>query len=118
MPVSVLIVDDDHAFRRTARELLGARGYAVVGEAGDCNEAIAAARRLRPDAMLIDVQLPDGHGHELARELSREGVTARMLLTSSDPEAVDADLVEQVGVAGFVPKVELATANLDAYFSR
>ena len=56
---TVLIVDDDAPFRRAARELLTLEGYEVVGEAEDGESAVAAAARLGPAIVLLDVQLPD-----------------------------------------------------------
>jgi CheY-like chemotaxis protein len=59
---SVLVVDDDLEFRRLAGRLLAASGLAVVGEAGSVSAAVSAASRLRPSAVLVDVQLPTGTG--------------------------------------------------------
>src|SRR5215212_12095924 len=84
MATRVLIVDDDRSFRRAAAMLLCARGFEVVGEAADGREAIAAIEALQPDAVLLDVHLPDGDGPELARRLSPDGWGPRVLLTSSD----------------------------------
>jgi CheY-like chemotaxis protein len=57
MRPSVLIVDDHEDFRRSARALLEAEGFAVVGEAGDGAEATAKVRAVRPDVVLVDIQL-------------------------------------------------------------
>ena len=72
MAVSVLIVDDHAAFRAFARTLLTDEGFAVVGEAVDGATALEAARRLRPDVVLLDVQLPDTNGFVLAERFSEE----------------------------------------------
>src|SRR5215207_1230037 len=71
MPRTVLVVDDSAAFRATARMLLTARGYQVVGVAGDVASALEAARALRPDCVVCDVNLPDGDGVTLAGQLTR-----------------------------------------------
>lgn len=118
VPLRVLIVDDDPSFRATARRLLRARGLAVAGEASDYKEALMAVRELAPDGVLIDVHLPDIDGLQVAEELSRDGVGPQILLTSSDSGAATAALAEQHGAAGFVPKTELAGADLERYFSR
>ena len=68
MPRTVLVVDDSAAFRATAQVLLKARGYEVVGAAGDLASAHAAAAELRPDCVLLDVNLPDGDGVTMARQ--------------------------------------------------
>jgi DNA-binding NarL/FixJ family response regulator len=80
----VLIVDDDGDFRRTASRLLAERGYRVVGQAGSVAAARLAIDELRPDAVLLDINLPDGNGISLAEELANSHPDVRVLLTSSD----------------------------------
>ena len=109
---TVLIVDDDAGFRRVARELLEECGLTVVAEAGDGASALAAAREHRPDGALLDVHLPDTTGHALARELHVEFPALRILLTSTDDALGGTE-----GVAGFLPKTELAVSDLGAYFT-
>ena len=70
MARTVLVIDDSAAFRTTARMLLQARGYEVVGVAARHRERLAAARELRPDCVVIDIRLPDGNGLEAARRSS------------------------------------------------
>jgi DNA-binding NarL/FixJ family response regulator len=115
--VSVLIVDDDAGFRRTAAELLRARGFQVAGEAADGTEAVAALQRLQPDAILVDVQLPDADGLDLVRQLVAVDDAPRILVTSSDTNAVGDEEARELGAVGFVPKTELAETDLAAYFS-
>jgi DNA-binding NarL/FixJ family response regulator len=86
MPVSVLIVDDDDSFRALAARLVRAHGLTVVGEAGDAGEGAAAARRLRPDAALVDVGLPDGDGIALAAELAALPWAPRVVVISSNEQ--------------------------------
>jgi CheY-like chemotaxis protein len=105
MPVRVLIVDDDARFRRLARAFLERSGFEVAGEAADGAEALAVAARARPDAALVDVQLPDIDGPTLAAALSAADGGMRILLTSSDPGLGR-------GVTGFVAKDRLAVTNL------
>ena len=118
MSVSVLIVDDDESFIRVATELLRDRGYAVLGHANSGEEGAARAAELEPDAILLDVHLPDRDGVELAMQLSRREHSPIVLLTSTDGQAVDDDLVLSCAAAGFVAKIDLPTADLDAYFTR
>jgi DNA-binding NarL/FixJ family response regulator len=80
---SVLIVDDHPAFRSAARALLEDAGFDVVGEAGDGISAIAVARELRPEIVLLDIQLPDIDGFAVAERLGEEGVRSAIVLTSS-----------------------------------
>src|SRR3954465_5650798 len=67
---TVLIVDDHPTFRATARMLLGAEGYDVVGEAPDGTSGIAAAGELHPDLVLLDVNLPDLDGFSVAQRIT------------------------------------------------
>jgi CheY-like chemotaxis protein len=113
--VTVLVVDDSPSFRRTARAMLATRGFAVVGEATNCGEAVAAARELRPDAVLLDVHLPGVDGLAIAARLSSRVDAPRILLTSSDDEAVSQVLAKRAGAVGFVPKAELVAADLRRY---
>jgi DNA-binding NarL/FixJ family response regulator len=115
MPHSVLIVDDHPGFRASARRILEADGYDVVGEAADGRSAIAAARRLSPDIVLLDVNLPDTDGFQLARELSagRAGAPAIVLVSSHDREDFG-DSLSTSSAAGFVPKDELCGAAVAA----
>jgi DNA-binding NarL/FixJ family response regulator len=108
MATSVLIVDDHPSFRASARMLLECEGYDVVGEAEDGQAALDAVRQLRPDVVLLDVQLPDIDGLEVARRLAASnGFSPAVVLTSSrDLE----DLGMIGGVRGFIPKSELSGA--------
>jgi CheY-like chemotaxis protein len=114
VPTSVLIVDDHPSFRATARALLEAEGFVVVGEAADGESAIEAARRLRPGLMLLDVQLPDIDGFEVASRLTGNGDAPAIVLTSSRDGSDFGELVGECGAVGFVPKAELSGAALAA----
>jgi two-component system nitrate/nitrite response regulator NarL len=72
MRPSVLIVDDHAAFRAAARELLESEGFRVVGEAADGAAALAAVAELEPDVVLLDVQLPDLNGFDVADRLGTD----------------------------------------------
>jgi DNA-binding NtrC family response regulator len=102
----VLIVDDDGEFRRTAGRLLADRGYRVVGEVDSVAAARLAIEELRPDAVLLDINLPDGDGVSLADELASSHPGLRVLLTSTDatPEATP-----------FVAKTDLVATDLVPY---
>jgi len=69
----VLIVDDHAGFRRLARRLLEASGLTVVGDASDGASAVAAARALDPDLVLLDVVLPDSDGFAVAEQIAGLG---------------------------------------------
>ena len=109
---SVLVIDDDAAFRDLARRMLGADGFAVVGEAETVAAAIVAVHELRPDAALVDIGLPDGDGISLALQLSSLPWRPHIVLTSADPDAADADDVRRSGARAFVAKDLLPNAPL------
>jgi CheY-like chemotaxis protein len=115
-PVRVLIVDDSAPFRRAARELLRRRGYVVVGEAASAAGAIEAAERLEPDAVLLDVHLPDGCGFELSDLLTQARPGLAVLLSSADDPADCEVRVKACGARGFVPKCCLAATPLERFW--
>jgi DNA-binding NarL/FixJ family response regulator len=80
---TVLIVDDHAGFRAAARALLEACDFDVVGEAGDGASGVAAAVELRPEIVLLDIQLPDLDGFAVADRLARDGVSSAVVLISS-----------------------------------
>jgi len=108
MATTVLIVDDHPSFRATARALLEAEGYDVVGEAEDGVSALRAAEELHPDVVLLDVQLPDFDGFHVAAQLTVNGDGPAVVLTSSRDAADFGPLIRQSGARGFVPKAELS----------
>ncbi|HEX6781741.1 MAG TPA: response regulator transcription factor [Solirubrobacterales bacterium] len=108
MPKSVLIVDDHAGFRASARRMLEASGYAVVGEAPDGEAALAAAGALAPDLVLLDVQLPDGDGFEVAARLQGLDRVPDVVLTSSRDRADFGDAVAESPARGFIAKAELS----------
>lgn len=115
MRSSVLIVDDHAGFRSRARTLLTRAGYEVVGEAGDGESGVRAAAELAPQLVLLDVQLPDISGFEVARRLNRATGHAPDIVLVSSREASDyGRRVHECGARGFVTKDELTAAALDA----
>jgi CheY-like chemotaxis protein len=118
MKGSVLVVDDDPAFRRLARRMLETLGFAVAGEADTAASAISVAHALRPDAVLVDVGLPDGDGIALTRALTALPWRPRVVLTSSNASAANPSEVRSSGAEAFVPKHELPGAALDDLLGR
>jgi DNA-binding NarL/FixJ family response regulator len=105
---SVLIVDDHAGFRSRARAVLEADGYEVVGEAADGASALSSSRDLRPDVILLDVQLPDFDGFEVLRRLTSDGHAPAVVLTSSRDAADYGRRIAASGARGFIPKADLS----------
>jgi DNA-binding NarL/FixJ family response regulator len=107
VPQTVLIVDDHAGFRGAARALLEADGFQVVGESATGGEGLAAAERLRPDLVLLDIGLPDLDGIEVTRRLRAWGGPAVVLTSSRDASDYPPHF-EHCGARGFIPKAELS----------
>jgi DNA-binding NarL/FixJ family response regulator len=105
---TVLIVDDHPSFRATARMLLEAEGYDVVGEAPDGESAVTEVGRLHPELVLLDVNLPDTDGFAVAERIRGTPV----ILISSRDGADFGPLVQASGALGFIPKAELSGAAI------
>jgi len=114
MATSVLIVDDHPSFRASARMLLEADGFQVIGEAEDGMSALERVEALHPDVVLLDVQLPDINGFEVAARLTANGRWPAIVLTSSRDVEDLGFLAGRDGVRGFIPKSELSGAALEA----
>jgi DNA-binding NarL/FixJ family response regulator len=113
MDRSILVVDDDAAFRELATRILAAAGLNVVGQADSAGAGMSAAKAIEPDAILLDVMLPDGDGVALAREFASLPWSPRVLLTSSSADAAAPEEIDRSGAVGFVPKNELPGAPLE-----
>jgi DNA-binding NarL/FixJ family response regulator len=114
MARTVLIVDDHAPFRALARSLLQLEGFEVVGEAADALSALDAVRRLQPSVVVLDIQLPDLDGFEVARRLSQtEDPPAIVLVSSRDRSAYRRRLADSPA-RGFIPKSDLSGAAVAA----
>jgi DNA-binding NarL/FixJ family response regulator len=109
---TVLIVDDHEGFRRSVRALLEAGGFEVVGEVVDGGSAMAAAARLRPEFVLLDVQLPDVDGFEVAERLASEVDPPTIVLTSTRGASSYRRQLAGTAASGFVAKEELSAESL------
>jgi DNA-binding NarL/FixJ family response regulator len=108
----VLVIDDDPEFRQLAGRLLAASGLTVVGEADSVSAALSAAGRLKPSAFLVDVELPDGDGITLARELAALPWRPSVVLTSIDGDITTTDQARNAGASAFVHKADLPNVPL------
>jgi DNA-binding NarL/FixJ family response regulator len=111
-PPRVLIVDDQPSFRGMARRVLEWRGYVVAGEADSAASAIAAAERLAPDAVLLDVCLGEASGFDVACTLTQARPGLAVLLVSSIDYRQCETLLRDCGARGFVLKSHLACVDL------
>jgi DNA-binding NarL/FixJ family response regulator len=114
MVTKVLIVDDHATFRASARLLLESEGFDVVGEAEDGGSAIEKTAALHPELVLLDVQLPDIDGFEVATQLTRAGPAPAVILISSRDDGDFGPLVQASGARGFVAKADLSGESLRA----
>lgn len=105
---SVLIVDDHPSFRASARAILEADGFEVVGEVGDGASALAAVSSLDPDVVLLDVQLPDTTGFEVCQKLCASASRPSIVLVSTRDVSDYDDLIRRSPARGFISKAELS----------
>jgi DNA-binding NarL/FixJ family response regulator len=115
---TVLIVDDHPGFRSAARALLQAAGFEVVGEAADGASALAAARELRPEVVLLDVQLPDLDGFGVAEQLVALCAPPAVVLTSTRSVASVRWRLDSNPTWSFIPKSDLSGELLAAVLDR
>jgi DNA-binding NarL/FixJ family response regulator len=114
MSTRILIVDDHPTFRSSARLLLESEGFEVVGEAADGGSAISQTSALSPDVVLLDVQLPDIDGFEVAGRVTQAQGAPKVILISSRDGHDFGPLVESCGASGFVSKADLSGERLRA----
>ena len=118
MTHTILIVDDHAGFRRAARALLIADGFTVVGAVADGLAALEAAERLRPAVVLLDIQLPDIDGFQVATALAAMAAPPQVVLISSRDRASYGPQLTDAPVAGFLPKSHLTGAAIRALVGR
>jgi DNA-binding NarL/FixJ family response regulator len=109
---TVLIVDDHEVFRSSARALLEADGFDVVGESADGGGALQAVSQLRPQVVLLDIQLPDMDGFAVATRLAESSDPPAVVLISSRDAAAYGPRLRATPSRGFIPKSELTGKTL------
>jgi len=112
----ILVVDDSPRFRAAAAELLAARGLELFGVAADGPQALAAVAGTCPAGILLDVNLPGSDGFTVAAALAAACPVARIVLTSTDADCAPPQVMATSPAVAFVPKQDLATADLRALF--
>ena len=112
--VRVLTVDDHATFRDAVRALVAAtRGFEIVGEAATGQDGVAAAFRLRPDVVLLDVRLPDIDGYEAARRIAPHLPAVVICLLSTADDALQGDPAERCGATVYIRKQDLRPGLLE-----
>lgn len=114
-PSRILIVDDHPIVREgLAARIDGQPDLEVCGEASGINDALSQYRSLSPDLTLIDIQLEDGNGIELIKEIYARNSAAKMLVVSAFDESLYAKRALRAGALGYVNKRELQDKVIDA----
>ena len=114
-PTKVLIVDDHALFRQGVRNAIERdKAFEVVGEAEDGREALAKARELKPDVILMDINMPDGDGLEAVSAIKRELPDSKIIMLTVHDD--DQNLFEAIkrGAEGFLSKNVRAKVLLDS----
>lgn len=111
---TVLIVDDNAGFRDAARSLLHEEGFDVIGVAGDGRGAVERAVALSPDVVLLDIQLPDIDGFEVARRLAVAAPATSVVFVSGRDAETYGGRIDSSAARGFLAKRELTGAALMA----
>jgi DNA-binding NarL/FixJ family response regulator len=107
-----LIVDDSEKFLASSQRLLESQGFDVVGTASSGAEAVRLAEAVRPDVVLVDVQLGEEDGLEVVRRLHESTPSAQLVLISSHSRDDLQDLISASPAVGFVPKTGLSAAAI------
>ena len=105
---TVLIVDDHEGFRASARDMLEAEGFSVVGVASDAEGALIAVAALAPDVVLLDIQLPGTDGLAVAEQLAAGGRPPTVVLVSSREAAAYGPRLAEAPARGFIAKSALS----------
>lgn len=102
MPEKILVVEDEIALQETLAYSLKKEGY-IVETVGDGRSALEAARKMKPDLIVLDIMLPEIDGFEVARTLRKEMTTAILMLTARDDE-IDRVVGLEVGADDYLTK--------------
>jgi CheY-like chemotaxis protein len=120
MPLRCLIVDDNASFLRSARRLLEGEGITVTAVASNGDDALRQAEALRPDVVLVDIELGGESGFDVVGRLHcRLGRSpSDLILISTHSEEDFADLIAANPVAGFISKGHLSARSIHRLHDR
>lgn len=114
-PITVLLADDHALVRHGLRALLNADGhFAIVGEARNGRAAVALARTLRPDVILMDIAMPVLNGLEATGQILAANPLARVIILSAHSDDAYVERTRGLGVVGFVEKQTSAAVLIKA----
>jgi DNA-binding NarL/FixJ family response regulator len=112
-----LIVDDNEQFLASATRLLEAGGVTVLGVANAAADAIRLSKELRPEIVLVDIDLGGESGFDVAEALAAVESAPVVVLISTHAEEEMRELVATSPAAGFLAKSELDAASVTAFLS-
>ena len=120
MSLSCVIVDDSPGFVAAARSLLERQGLSVLGVASNSAEGVRLAAELRPDVVLVDIDLGGESGFELARRLDQmqDSTPAPVILISTHSEEDYADVIADSPVLGFLSKTMISATSIRRLLGR
>ena len=110
----ILVIDDNTAFRRALGQVLDTECFVVIAGAATGGSGVQLAREHKPDLVIVDVQLPDTDGFNVAEQLVRLDLTLQVILTSGLDSSDLGALVTESAARGFIPKAELSVAAIEA----
>lgn len=115
---NVVVVDDEQAFLDVARSVLSQYpGVTVVGTATSGEQAIEVALSLRPELVILDVQMPGMSGFEAARRLRRQAANVRVVMVSAHDEPQYEAIARAAGAEAFLTKKAFLSEGLGSYLS-
>ncbi len=110
----ILVIDDNTAFRAAVGQLLATDNFVVVAGAATGASGVQLASEHKPDLVIVDVQLPDTDGFDVAEQLAQLEPGLEVILTSSLDSSDLGALVTESSARGFIPKAELSAPAIEA----
>jgi DNA-binding NarL/FixJ family response regulator len=102
--VRVMVVDDDEEVREALAELLGLKGFTLVGSAEDGSQAVTMAEDLRPDVILMDIRMPRMDGIQATREITSKQPDVKVVMFSAYDDPALTGSVSEIGAFCYLVK--------------